>query len=98
MIILYSKLECIGYGQALSMSTTPRLHQLDLIEDKDKSVKIIWSAASKWKQLATRLHFEPRDISRIRLDNQNQCSDACLQVYVVNGLMVLVENPLHGQH
>ena len=62
------------------MTSVPRLHQLDLIECEDKRVRIIHAAASKWKRLATRLHFEPSDISRIRSDNPIQCYDACWQV------------------
>ena len=54
-MIVYSTLGCIGYGEAPSMSTVPRLHQLDLMKSNGKSVSVIRSAASKWKQLATRL-------------------------------------------
>ena len=79
MISLYIGMY-IGYGEAPSMSTVPRLHQLDLIKGNCKSVSVIRSAASKWKQLATRLHFEPSDIDRIQFDNPRQCYQACWQV------------------
>ena len=62
------------------MTAVPRLHQLDLIECEGKHVRIIQTAASKWKRLATRLHFEPSDIDRIRSDYPSQCYDACWQV------------------
>ena len=79
-MIVYSTLGCIGYGEAPSMSTVPRLHQLDLMKSNGKSVSVIRSAASKWKQLATRLHFEPSNINCIQSDNPTQCYKACLQV------------------
>jgi hypothetical protein len=62
------------------MMAVPRLHQLDLMECEGKCVRIIKAAASKWRHLATRMHFEPCDISRIRSDNPIQCYDACWQV------------------
>ena len=62
------------------MTAVPRLHQLHLIECEGKCVRIIRTAASKWRCLATTLHFEPRDINRIRSDNPTQCYDACWQV------------------
>ena len=70
----------VGYEEALSMMAVPRLHQLDLIDCEDKRVRIIQTAASKWKRLATRLHFEPSDIDRIRSDHPGQCYYACWQV------------------
>ena len=62
------------------MTAIPRLHQLDLIDCEGKRVRIIHAAASKWRRLATRLHFEPSDISHIRSDNPIYCYDACWQV------------------
>lgn len=69
-----------GCGEVLSMTAVPRLHQLDLIECEGKCVRIIRTTAYKWKLLATRLHFEPSDISSIRSDNPMECYDACWQV------------------
>ena len=62
------------------MTAVPRLHQLDLMEHEGKHVRIINITASRWKFLATRLHFDPSDISRIRSDNPTECYDACWQV------------------
>ena len=64
----------------LSVSAVPKLHQLDLVKSNGKTVRVIQSAASKWKQLATRIHFEYNDISRIREDCHWQCQDACSEV------------------
>ena len=58
----------------------PRLHHLDLIEIGGKCIKIIQATASKWKQFATRLHFEPGDIECIRSDKPSQCYEACWEV------------------
>ena len=66
----------------LSVSAVPKLHQLDLVRGNGKTVRVIQSAASKWKQLATRLHFEHivNDIRHIREDCHWQCQDACFEV------------------
>ena len=64
----------------LSVSAVPKLHQLDLVEGNGETVRVIWSAAPKWKQLATRLYFEYNDITRIRADNHWQCQDVCFEV------------------
>ena len=69
-----------GYDQQLSLSAIPRLHQLDLIEGNGKTVRVIRTAAAKWKHLATRLYFEYNDISRIEQDSHFQCQNACWQV------------------
>ena len=70
----------LGYGGELSLTSVPRFHQLDLIECKGKRLRIIHAAASKWRNLATRLYFTPSDISRIRSDNLTHCYNACWQV------------------
>ena len=62
------------------MTAVPRLHQLDIIDCEGKRVRIIQTAASKWKRLATRLYFKPSDINRIRSDNPTECYDACWKV------------------
>lgn len=38
------------------------------------------SAAANWKQLATRLYFEPSHIRRIQADTHFQSREACWQV------------------
>ena len=60
-----------------SVSSLPEWHQLDLIEGNGKTVRMIEQAAAKWNKLATRLYFEPQDISRIRNDVHHQSIDAC---------------------
>lgn len=59
------------------LSCKPVLHQLDLIESKDKTLKMIDQSAAKWEKLAIRLHFENHDVSRIRKDHHLQSVDAC---------------------
>ena len=58
----------------------PRLHQLDLIEGNGKIIRVIRTTAAKWRDMATRLHFEYNDISRIEQDSHFQCQSACWQV------------------
>ena len=64
------------------LSYKPVLHQLDLIEYKDKTLKVIDQSAAKWERLATRLHFESHDVSRIRKDYHLRSFDACQTVLI----------------
>ena len=57
------------------------LHQLDLLTDNEKTVKIIDSVAHTWEKLALRLHFDGSDIARIKRDNTNDCIQACRTVF-----------------
>ena len=61
-------------------SRKPALHKLDLLKDRDKTVKVIDSAAHKWETLAIRLHFKFADIKRIEKDCHFQTVDACRTV------------------
>ena len=65
------------YTEFPMISSLPIWHHLDLIEGNGKTVKVIEQAAAKWNKLATRLYFEPQDISRIRNDVHHQSIDAC---------------------
>ena len=69
---------CIDFP---TISSLPKWHHLDLIEANGKTVKVIEQAAAKWNKVATRLHFEPQDISRIRNDAHHQSIDACQTVF-----------------
>ena len=69
---------CLEYP---TISSLPKLHQLDLIEGNGKSVKVIKQAAAKWERVATGLHFESYDISRIREDYHQQAIKACQTVF-----------------
>ena len=49
----------------------PQEHQLDLIEENGKEVRVIKRIAWRWDDVATRLHFDLDDINRIKRDNLN---------------------------
>ena len=58
----------------------PELHELDTLEGKNKTVRIIDRVAGVWKLVATRLYFECHDIMRIEKDCPFQGREACQQV------------------
>ena len=65
-------------------SSVPKLHHLNRIEGSNgngKIVKVIKRAAAKWESVATSLHFESHDITRIRKDYPQQSVDACRTVF-----------------
>ena len=64
-----------------SLSSHPKLQDLAFIEGKEKTVRVIQQSAAKWERIATGLHFESYDISRIKKD-YNECYDACQTVFV----------------
>ena len=45
-------------------------------------MRVIERAAAKWVSVATRLHFESHDISRIREDYNQQTIKACQAVFI----------------
>ena len=45
-------------------------------------MRVIERAAAKWVSVATRLHFESHDISRIREDYNQQTLKACQAVFI----------------
>ena len=67
---------CIGASIQASLSSRPRLYELDMIKGNGKTVKVISRTAANWERLATRLHFEGHEIKTLRADYQ-QCEDAC---------------------
>ena len=46
----------------------PALHELDMLQGEQKTVKVIARVAPIWQQFATRLHFEFHDIMCIEED------------------------------
>ena len=73
----FAQLCCSG----LALSSTPILHQLDLLEISNEKVEVIRRVASRWEDVATRLHFELEDISRIHKDNIGDSKSACRQMF-----------------
>lgn len=67
--------------RALSMSSLPKLHQIDHIEGNGKVVKIIESVAARWEKVATRLHVHYHIIEHIKKDNQHQCDPCCRKIF-----------------
>ena len=69
-------------SEDLSLTSKPRLYELDRIKGNGKTVKVISRVAAKWEEVATRLHFEGHDISRIKKDEHYQSFDACRSMFV----------------
>ena len=63
------------------MLRKPTLHELDLLERKDRTVNVIEKVAYKWEKVATRLHFEFSDIQRIKKDCHHQTVDASRHMF-----------------
>ena len=72
----------LGHSDGPSLSSKPRLYELDLIKGNGKTVKILSRSAGYWEQIATRLHFEIEEIRSIRRDQHHQTSDACREVFM----------------
>ena len=66
----------------LCSSATPKLHQLDCLEENGKKVKLIDATAAFWDKVAIRLHFEGRDIARIARDHHQQSVLAATTVFI----------------
>ena len=62
-------------------SSTPKLHELDLLEDGGKTVRLIDMVAAKWDRVAIRLHFETHEIERMRQDALFQTRAACQSMF-----------------
>lgn len=72
--------------EATTMSSPPKLHQLGLISGSGKTVRVIERVAARWKEVATRLYFEPHVIDRIGEDTCNHSSrtiSACRRMFNV---------------
>ena len=65
-----------------TISSLPKLHHLDLIEGYGKTVRVIKQAAAKWESVATRLHFNIDDLSRIEKDYHQQSDYASQTVFM----------------
>ena len=70
----------IGDDASPTLSSKPRLHELDLVIGKGKTVNVIDKTAYAWEKVAIRLHFEGHDISRIKR-NERQAEDACRMMF-----------------
>ena len=69
-------------GCSLSITSIPKLHELDRIEGNGKVVKVIETVASTWNKIALRLYFSHHDISRINRDNREQSMEAMSAVFM----------------
>ena len=65
----------------LTLSSTPTLHDIDIFYVGEKEIRIIRSVASKWKEVATRLYFEPNHIALIEKNHPHDCESACREVF-----------------
>ena len=59
------------------MHCRPQEHQLDLVEENGKEVRVIKAIASRWQDVATRLHFDLNDIKCIKRDNHHESKPSC---------------------
>ena len=63
------------------LSLQPELYQINLVEGIDKTIRVIEQVASKWEEVATRLHFEGHDIKNIKR-NHTDCVEACRTMFM----------------
>ena len=68
--------------QPKRLNDHPKLHELDLIEDKCQKVKLIKDLAAEWEKIAIRLHFESLHIKRIQRDNPHSSEDCCRAAFM----------------
>ena len=59
----------------------PQEHQLDLIEGNGKEVRVIKKVASRWEDVAVRLHFDLDVIKCINRDNNHICIPSCREMF-----------------
>ena len=71
----------IAQESSLSITSIPKLHELNRIERNGKVVRVIECVASSWDQVAVRLHFEHYDINRISRDTRDQSVQATSAVF-----------------
>ena len=67
----------VGHSSTEALQRKPSLPELDLLQGKSKTVKIINMIAYKWDQFVTRLSFEGHDIKRIERNSNYQTDQAC---------------------
>ena len=63
------------------MHYQPQEHQLDLIESNEIEVRVIKKVASRWEDVATRLHFDLDVINRIKKDNHYISIPSCREMF-----------------
>ena len=73
-------MSCIG--EPKRFHDRPKLHELDLIEDKCRKVELIKELAAEWEKIAIRLYFESHHIRRIQRDNPHSSEDCCRAVFM----------------
>ena len=66
----------------LDIDSTPKLHELDLLEYSNKQLKLIDRVAYKWEDIAIRLHFEGHSVSEIEQDAFFQARAACQKMFI----------------
>ena len=59
----------------------PQEHQLDLIEGNGREVRVIKKVASRWEDVATRLHFDLDEIKCIKKDNHYITNPSCCEMF-----------------
>lgn len=59
----------------------PQEHQLDLIEENGKEVRVVKRIAWRWDDVATRLQFDLDDINRIKRDNLSRSNLSCREMF-----------------
>ena len=72
---------CTDSDGSLSISSLPKLHQIDRIEGNGKVVKVIETVAAKWEKVAIRLYFDHNNIDRIKRDSHYQSDPCCRKMF-----------------
>ena len=80
MLVYMAYAGCTGTDRP-SLTSKPRLYQLDHIKIDGKTIKVISRVAANWETVATRLHFEGHEIRSISRDNQ-YIVEACREVFI----------------
>ena len=81
-VYCYAPVICyVGESANSALTSRPHLHELDHITGSGKTVNVIDKVAYVWEKVATRLHFEGHDISRIQR-NEHRAEDACHTMFV----------------
>ena len=61
----------------------PRIHELDRIDHRGHTVRVISGCAAKWEQVALRLYFDGNTIQSINKDSFYKTADACTTMFDV---------------
>ena len=70
-----------GSAPNQELDSMPELHELDLVQRNDITIRVINVVAPKWKRAAIRLQFKGHVIETIRHDSHFQAEPACQSMF-----------------